>query len=233
MDIKMIDDKVAIKSLKKFMDAYLERGLGGYSGKELELLVLELMIDLYPDFEELPVFDKSRLLKASDTKIKNMLYEIKLRRDDDHKDLIKHIESNIESVEMQKGKLIIELDDVYAMKKMKSMLKKSGFISDSSFNSDLMKVPFAGFVSVVAELYQDKAGQKNFEDLMAAKDLAEANKAIIDTLKIPGTEFGVTTLWDLATKTGKSVTAFISKKSTEAEKKEQEKIEEKNKKKSK
>lgn len=207
--MKMIADRDAVALLKDFVDDYLERGLGGYSGRELELLVLELCMELHPEFKEMPVFEKSRLLKASETKIKNMLYEIKLRRADNPQELIRQIEKSLGSMEIDKGKVIIEMDDLYSKKKLKAILKEKGTVADSSFNSDLMKISFSGFISVVVELFPEKSRQRQVEDLLQTQELAQSFSDLTADLKIPGTDINAKNLWDFACKAAKIVKARI------------------------
>lgn len=199
--MEMVPEEQAVALLEEFVDSYLERGLGGYSGRELELLVLELCMNLHPEFKEMTVFEKSRLLKASETKIKNMLYQIKLRRKDNPQDLIAQFERSLDSMEIDGGRVIIEMDDIYSKKKLKAMLKDCGALSDSSFNSDLMKIPVGAFILVVTKLYPEKAKQKHYQDLLEVKRFSESFDDLIDGLKVPGTDLKAKSLWEFACNT--------------------------------
>ena len=144
--MKLVKNEELARLAKEFFEKYMGRGLGGYSGRELELLVLDFLIAAYPELRDSSLFNKSRMLKATETRIKNMLYEIKLKSDEDNDEFRMHIEKNLESAEYEKGKFLIEIDDVYTQRKIKSILKDNGCITDSSFNTDLVKMPYEGLI---------------------------------------------------------------------------------------
>lgn len=207
-----LPEKKLAEELNDFINKYLERGIGGYSGRELELLVLDLILKTRSDISKQSIFEKSKTLKATESKIKNMIYEISLRNNTGNQILIDHIEKNLKSAEFEKGRIIIEIDDVYCQKKLKSILKENGYITDSSFNSDLVKIPYEGFIDIVSELFPDKIGQAKFKDLLETKKLASSNREILRGIEIPGTKFKSGELWDVAVSLGGSVRAAIELK---------------------
>lgn len=216
------NDELA-KFTESFIKSYLERGLGGYSGRELELLVLEFILLAYPELKDASVFEKSRKLKATESKIKNMLYEIKLKSTEDTQDFIENLEKNLKSAEYEKGKFIIEVDDVYAQKKVKSILKENGFISDSSFNSDMIKIPYEGLISVVEVVCKSKVGTNKYKDILATKRLIEANREILKSISIPGTKLNTISLWDMISSAAASIKSAITEKVSENKQKAEEK----------
>ena len=119
------------------------------------------------------------------------------------------LEKNLNSAEFEKGKFIIELDDVYTQKKIKSLLKESGYLTDSSFNSDLMKVPYEGLIELAEKIYSKKSSQKNFQDIVATKRLAATNRDILRSFKVPGTEIATGNLWDMLQSASKSLKSYI------------------------
>ena len=229
--MKLINDNELKKKTKELVTHYLDRGLGGYSGKELEILILDFVLSVYPTLADMTLFEKSRELQASESKIKNMLYEIKLRSDDDIKELIAVIENDLKSSEFEKGRLILEIDDIYCQKRLKSILKEGGFITDSSFNSDLIKIPYEGFITIIAELFPSKKDTLAFKDMIATKKLAQTNRNIIGSIGIPDTDLKLGSVWDLATSLTTSVKSAIVSKKEEIKKSIKDKKVAKNKKK--
>ena len=198
-----------LKIFESFINSYLSRGVGGYSGRELEILVLDLLLKVRPDIESMSLFEKTKVLKATETKIKSLIYEIALRNEDENKTLIKQIEKNLESMFYEKGRVIIELDDIFSQRKIKSLLKENGFLTDSSFNSDLIKIPYEGFVIVVSGLYSHKSKKEGFKDFVATKKLASSNREVLKNI-----DFGFNVksggLWDVAVSMGQSLKAAIA-----------------------
>lgn len=221
--MKLVKNEELARLAKEFFQKYMGRGLGGYSGRELELLVLDFLIAAYPELRDSSLFNKSRMLKATETKIKNMLYEIKLKSDEDNDEFRMHIEKNLESAEYEKGKFLIEIDDVYTQRKIKSILKDNGCITDSSFNTDLVKMPYEGLISIVEVVYEEKSKTKVYKDLIATKRLAATNREILRSVSIPGTELSTGNLWDMVTSATTSITSAISAKQAAAKAKNQSK----------
>lgn len=197
-----------------FFKKYLDQGLSISSGKELELMVFELYIKTHPEFINKSSFEKSRILKTSDRKIKNMLYELRLRKEDTPDKLISYINENIDSVEVQNGKVTLECDDIYFEKKIKSLLKDFGYISDTSFNKELLKIPLRGFLYLIAELYRDREEAERVNKIIASKEFKESSENIWKSLNIPGTSIQAKDILGVLTNLKKYVGKLLRQKRT-------------------
>lgn len=173
-----------------FVGKYLDRGAGSFSGRELELLVLDFILEIDPKLKENSIFEKSQILKVTETKLKNMIYEINLRKND-KQNFIKSLERNINSITFEQGKFVIEVDDLFTKKKLKHLIKLKGFITDSSFNSDLVKIPYEGLFAILEENLPKK--KKELQKLR----LKEQSKEIISSIKIPYTEINTKSVYEI------------------------------------
>ncbi|MGZ3783883.1 MAG: hypothetical protein ACXWR0_05075 [Bdellovibrio sp.] len=146
---------------KELYSKYFERGIGSYSGRELEILIFHMFFLKNKSMQSLTDYELSIELKATETKIRQLKYEVFLRYGDEYKDHIKNqISKSLETFEISKGKVILEIQDLFTKKTLQSQLKEKGYLTDSSFNQDIFKVNIKAFFELLAEYLPEEASKK-------------------------------------------------------------------------
>ena len=153
------------KFTEEFLEAYLKDGFAAMTKREIDLLVLRLLVD-HKDgwsWENPPnAFEMAQVLKAKRTRLRSMMDELSFRMfaDGDHARmrLRKIIEDRIRQEGddiFEEGRVRIQIEDGFLREYAKDLIQKNYGIVDSSFNSSLIVLSGDKFLALVFEVISD------------------------------------------------------------------------------
>lgn len=165
--------KLAIKDHEKFVKGFLEEyladGMGVMSKREIDILVMNLLMN-HAGLANKSNHELSLLLQTPESRIKSLRYEARLKyppRDDYIKveflcllarsqfELDKKDETDI-----SKMKIMFVLEDDYLRHAIQGYLKERGMFADTSFNTEIVKIECGSLVTVIRELYGEKVAEE-------------------------------------------------------------------------
>jgi len=163
--------------IDKFLGEYLNRGFGSMSKRDIDVLVMYLLMDL-TDLNDESNFNLSIKLKLTETKIKNLKYEANLKYSKSLEDKIKN--EFLELLGKAKLQVIgketwisIVVEDTFLRSAIKAKVKENGSFTDSSFNSEIVKIgtdDFAYLMDVFSDPEEKKITQKKIIDLIKVSE---------------------------------------------------------------
>jgi hypothetical protein len=195
------------KFTEAFLKAYLQDGFTAMTKREIDLLVLRLLVDHREgwSWEDPPnAFDMAQALRAKRTRLRSMLDELSFRMfaDDDsaRKRLKKIIEDRIhkKSEDILDGNRVqIEIEDGFLREFAKDLVQKNYGIVDSSFNSSIIVLSGDKFLALVFEILPD-ANRDEIEseinkhaDFLSNREKKDLLRAFIEqAVKGAGSEAG-------------------------------------------
>jgi len=140
--------------VKEFLDEYLSNGIGAKTKREIDILVMNLLMN-YAGLGDKSNQELSVLLQAPASKIKSLRYEARLKYPPDS-DYVKREFLYVltkSQVDFEKGKIIFAIEDEFLRHAIQGQLKAMGRFADSSFNTELVKIDEAALETVIKELY--------------------------------------------------------------------------------
>lgn len=129
--------------LKTFLESYFERGLGSLNKRDIEVLLIYLLVRdgcMGPDID---INKISRLLKLSQTKTRNLVYDVQLRYlQYSEVEAIKHFIELIENArfEITKERITFVVRDPLLRQYLEDWISHIHGFSDTSFNKELIKI---------------------------------------------------------------------------------------------
>ena len=134
--------------------------MGSFSGRELEILVLHKFLLSNEYLLNMSNYELSIELKATETKIKNLMYEVFLRYKPDYDNYVKEkIEKSIMGMKADGSKIVLQIENTFTRKTIEEQARKLGHLVDTSFNSDLVKMSFPAFFSIIDNFLDDDKGK--------------------------------------------------------------------------
>jgi len=188
--------------VKQFIKEYLADGFGAMPKREIDILVMSLLLE-YANLADKSNHDLSILLQSTESRIKSIRYEAKLKYPPDE-DYVKReflvllARSQFEFdkrgiVEPAQGKIVFVMEDDYLRYAIQGRLKAKGMFADTSFNKEIVKISPDSLLAVIREFYGEEVGdqfQEGFAELMSgSKDKATKQfgevmlKFVLDTAK--------------------------------------------------
>ena len=171
----------------KFMEKYLNNGFGSMSKRDIDVLVMYLLIK-YTKLKHENNFDLSMKLKLTESKVKNLKYEANLKYSKKLEEGIKEdflfLLNNAKLQVIGKETWIsIVVEDIFLRNAIKAEVKKNGSFTDSSFNSEIVKISTYDFSYL---MYKFSTGyeQKKFEKEIASLVLIEKKSKFQELFKI-------------------------------------------------
>lgn len=192
---------------KAFLEAYLSEGFTVMTKREIDLLVLRLLVQHREgwSWDHPPsAFDVSRELRAKRSRIRSMMDELSFRHllDEDHarKRLRRIIEDRIreESDDLfQNSRVRVQIEDGFLREFAKDLVQKDYGIVDSSFNSSILVLSGDKFLALVFEVMPDaprkqiEAELKKHKAALGASDDTRLFRLFIEqAVKGAGNELG-------------------------------------------
>lgn len=175
MDISL-NDRNSFAS--EFLEEYLSNGFGVMSKREIDILVLSLLMK-HTDLHEKNNHQLSLLFKIPESRIRSLRYEAKLKyqqQDTIAKDFFDLLASA--RFDVDDDKIIIVIEDQYLRLSLQGRMKEKGMFADSSFNSELVKIKIDFLKIVVFELLgetSDKQTKEKLKEFSKAVDSHQIN----------------------------------------------------------
>lgn len=161
-------DTTAIKKsrefVKEFLDEYLADGMGAKTKREIDILVMNLLLN-YAGLADKSNQELSILLKAPISKIKSLRYEARLKYPPDP-DYVKReflYTLTKSQFDVDKERITFVIEDEFIRQAIQGQLKAKGMFADTSFNTELVKIDRRSLESVIEELYGEEIA-RDFKD---------------------------------------------------------------------
>lgn len=169
-----------------FLTAYLQDGFTSMSKREIDLLVLRLLVD-HKDgwsWENPPnAFEMAQALRAKRTRLRSMMDELSFRMLADEENAKKRLKTLIKkqcegegNAITQAGTVRLQIEDGFLREYAKSLVQEDFGIVDTSFDRSIITLPAAKFLSLVAHLF-------DADQQAALQSQLEASKE-----KLPGSD---------------------------------------------
>jgi hypothetical protein len=157
--------------VSEFLEEYLSDGLGAKPKREIDILVLHLLMK-YGGIVDKSNHELSILLQAPEVKIKGLRYEARLKYppDPDYVKIEFLYTLTKSQFDLERGKVIFVIEDDYLRHAIQGQLKAKGMFADSSFNTELIKIDKNSLQTVIGELY----GQETADDFRKGFDEMES-----------------------------------------------------------
>ncbi|MFZ5808805.1 MAG: hypothetical protein ACOY16_05935 [Chloroflexota bacterium] len=151
MDIVVENEK---EFVHEFLKEFLSDGLGAKTKREIDILVIYLLIK-HTNLAEKSNHELSILLKVPESKIKRLLYEARLKYPPDN-DYVQreflHILAGSQ-FDVTKGKIVFVIEDEFLRHAIQGKLKSKGMFADSSFNTEIVRIDRYSLEVIIVELY--------------------------------------------------------------------------------
>jgi len=189
-------DAINVNDFQGFTDEFLKKylldGMGVMSKREIDILVMNLLIK-YADLSAKSNYDLSIMLRIPETSVKRLRYEAKLRYppEDEYirrefiKVLVKakiELDRN-EEYDIENMKIVFIMEDNYVRYAIQGRLKERGMFADSSFNSEIIRITCGSLCAVISEFYGEEASRDFMERcnvLKRSSDKHEQRKQWVD-----------------------------------------------------
>lgn len=151
--------------LNEFLELYLSRGFGNMPKREVDVLIFHLL-KKYGSLNEKSNHLMAMQLRTTPLKIKSLNYESILRFPPSEVNifteeyfkiqLIEYFKNPVFKFRKEDNWIYIQIDNPLLLEAFKAIALNNKEIIDSSFNSEIVKISFEGFVLVLQELIGDK-----------------------------------------------------------------------------
>ena len=163
-----------------FLTAYLSGGFTTMTKREIDLLVLRLLIE-HSDgwsFENPPTaFEIAQKLRAKRGKVRSMMDELSYRQLTDETEALRRLRIIIENRIREENdnlfesdKVRIQIEDGYLREFAKDLVQKDYGIVDSSFNSSIIVLSGDKFLALAFEVMPEGARAKIEDELLRHRD---------------------------------------------------------------
>ncbi len=157
-----------------FIDEYLERGFGSMNKNDFEVRIFSQL--LQTQCRDMSNYDISIYLKIPENKVKRLRYEAELRyttyTETTYKELFFEA---IKASRLNENYVQFVVEDIAMKKYIEAKLKKAHIISDSSFNSEIVKLDIDDFVFLLKCFCDDNEQKSIMEKLKKKKHTKESS----------------------------------------------------------
>ena len=187
---------------RAFLEAYLADGFTSLPKREIDLLVLRLLLTHVKEWsEDAPpsAFALAQALRAKRGRIRSMLDELSFRNAGDQESVHRRLHEILDKGEkdIEHNKVRVQIEDGYLREYAKSIVQADFGIVDSSFDRSIISLSGDKFLALVAEVMGEKE-RKAFETQLAKHKesfKAEAKEGLLKTflrefVKSAGNEAG-------------------------------------------
>lgn len=160
---------------RAFLEAYLENGFTTMTKREIDLLVLRLLVTHADGFswEDPPsAFELSQQLRAKRSRIRSMMDELSFRLMADDTQARKRLKKIIEDRIREEGDALFEesrvrlqIEDGFLREYAKDLVQKDYGIVDSSFNTSIIVLSGDKFLALVFEVMPETPRETIEEEL--------------------------------------------------------------------
>lgn len=185
-----------MKFKSKFLGHYLAFGIGSFSKRDIDVLVLHLLDEEGDSKDSQPLKGMSNQqvslkLRTPVSKIKSLRYEAALKYGGNSSELATHARWEMLKVlanakfEFEQDRVCFVIEDMLTKNWVQGVLKESGLIFDSSFNSEIVKVDTSKFCEALKAIYGDigiEGMVEKIENAKTAKAIESAKKEFLKGL---------------------------------------------------
>lgn len=152
-----------------FVKEYLTPSYGSMSKRDFEILLFMKLQELGAIQKDPDLYQLIKDLKISRTRVRNLLYEAKMRtskEEDLDNELIQLLQK---PVFLKDGdKVAIEIQNPLLTDHFRFKVKELGFITDGSFSTELVKLNYSAYIALVESMISDEAKNTTVELLVDA-----------------------------------------------------------------
>lgn len=160
----MIQLKNEAQFAKKFISKLLENGFDYMKERELKIYILYLLLEdgqFVNKNGDIDYHEISLALKISETKVRNLIYEVELKYKNNHnfvEQLIKIIEEK--RYEIAGDKIKFAVYNPLVKQYFEYEIRKLNGVSDGSFAKHIVTISIKTFEKLLLHLYEDKSSKK-------------------------------------------------------------------------
>ena len=167
--LKQADAGEVKKEFIDLVESYLQPSYGSMSKRDFEILLFMKLQNLDAIDENPDLYQLIKDLKISRTRVRNLLYEAKMRTSEDgdlDSELIKLLEK---PVFLKDGdKVAIEIENPLLTDHFRFKLKELKYITDGSFSAELVKLTYSAYIELVVKMMDEKVKSETKDALVAA-----------------------------------------------------------------
>lgn len=159
--ITLLSEADAIDVKQRFIElvnSYLQPSYGSMSKRDLEILLFMKLQELGAIQKDPDLYQLIKDLKISRTRVRNLLYEAKIRtskEEDLDNELIQLLQK---PVFLKSGdKVAIEIQNPLLTDHFKFKVRELGFITDGSFSAELVKLDYSAYIALVESMISVEA----------------------------------------------------------------------------
>ncbi len=160
--MKVLEGLNQAEFCKAFLEAYLADGFTTMTKREIDLLVLRLLVELREGCSwEMPpsAFDLAQLLRAKKSRVRSMMDELSFRNMSDEenaktrlKSLIVKQTQNQGDALTRSGNIRLQIEDGFLREYAKNLVQIDFGIVDTSFDRSIINLSAAKFLSLIEKL---------------------------------------------------------------------------------
>jgi hypothetical protein len=152
----------------RFLEEYFRRGIGSLSKKDIDILILKLVLDQIGEAhdQELDVYQLSRKLKISITKLRALIKEVQIRYGQIDEEIVKRRLIYLFSRKrwIIEGKYIqLSIIDPMLRDYLSEMIFNLNSFADYSFNPEILKIEIEVFIKIIRKL-----SEKSLNDIICS-----------------------------------------------------------------
>lgn len=172
MDLITLLNKADATNVKQrfieLVNSYLQPSYGSMSKRDFEILLFMKLQELGVIEKDPDLYQLIKDLKISRTRVRNLLYEAKMRTSEE-KDLDKELIQLLQKPVFLKDsdKLAIEIQNPLLTDHFRFKVKELGFITDGSFSTELVKLNCSAYIALV-------------ESMLSVETKSETVKLLVD-----------------------------------------------------
>lgn len=187
---------------KTFLDHYLSAGIGSFSKRDVDALVMYLL-DEYGADDQIPLKvlsnqQASLKLRATVSKIKSLRYEAALKFADPSDAEVRAKWKLLEilaraTFDADGERVCFIIEDSFTKNWLQGVLKAKGLIFDHSFNTEITKIKIESLCSVLSRIYDPQSAstlESRMKDAIAKHQQLNFAELKRDFLKGAITAFG-------------------------------------------
>lgn len=205
--MKILEGLDAAKFTEEFLKAYLQDGFTAMSKREVDLLILRLLVDHKEgwSWENPPnAFEMAKVLKAKRTRLRSMMDELSFRNQMDDEAAKERLQRIIldrvgpdSDATFEGATVRLQIEDGYLREFAKSLVQDDLGIVDTSFDRSIMTLSAPKFLGLVGTLVSDDTRSHMEAELAKHRDQLPKNdrqgiwKIFLESfVKSAGTELG-------------------------------------------
>ena len=153
----------------ELVNSYLQPSYGSMSKRDFEILLFMKLQELGAIQKEPDLYQLIKDLKISRTRVRNLLYEAKIRTSEEE-DLDNELIQLLQKPVFLKDadKVAIEIQNPLLTDHFRFKVKELGFITDGSFSVELVKLNYSAYIALVESMISVEAKKTTVKLLVDA-----------------------------------------------------------------